>query len=136
MLCSHCNQFLSKITFSIYKAQNIGENNVFFLFLRHCIGITEEPPANQNWYCNKCKTSTSTTPTPVSANQKPFQHQQQQTQQTQQSQLLNIEADQNSNRSLTNSGNNSNEPFLSNVSNSSITSDYLQSLKKKKKKST
>ena len=27
-------------------------------FERHCIGLTEEPPENQNWYCHKCGTKT------------------------------------------------------------------------------
>lgn len=26
---------------------------------RHCIGITKEPPKNQNWYCHKCGTQTA-----------------------------------------------------------------------------
>jgi hypothetical protein len=49
----------------IIGKRNVLDKNYFFLFLylflntlnRHCIGITKEPPKNQNWYCHKCGTN-------------------------------------------------------------------------------
>lgn len=35
---------------------------------RHCIGITKEPPKNQNWYCHKCGTNKNKNPDNLQSN--------------------------------------------------------------------
>ncbi|CAF0979030.1 unnamed protein product [Brachionus calyciflorus] len=77
----------------------------------HCIGLTEEPPQNQNWYCYKCGSK----PDALNSNRNEID-------------LIDVETHEpNDMNEITNS-------LMNSYSSQQIHSDYLTSLKIKKKK--
>jgi hypothetical protein len=52
-LCDDWYHWLVKLEFKT--------NEIFFYFIRECVGIVEEPPESIPWFCPKCHRSNSST---------------------------------------------------------------------------